>query len=124
MTLLMYIILGAATGIKVRPLSCREYRGQQRATLIIDLWMAPQQVLLYFYCVAYAKRSPSIEALAEDHRSTCIVGRFPMQRTFLVWTPLGYALTLASSLPVGMTSFPTQLPYSLPLSPPGTGGQS
>jgi hypothetical protein len=27
-----------------------------------------QQVLLYFYCIAYAKRSPSIEALAEDHR--------------------------------------------------------
>ena len=25
-------------------------------------------MLLYFYCIAYAKRSPTLEALAEDHR--------------------------------------------------------
>jgi cation diffusion facilitator family transporter len=42
MTLLLYIVLGVATGIKV---------------------------LLYFYCIAYAKRSPTLEALAEDHRN-------------------------------------------------------
>jgi divalent metal cation (Fe/Co/Zn/Cd) transporter len=69
MTLLLYIILGVATGIKVCHL--HEYSPIKHGYHILTLHtcLYSQKVLLYFYCITYAKRSPTLEALAEDHRS-------------------------------------------------------
>ena len=59
MDLLMYIILGAATLIKV------PVRAERLCKLGLCCPRGCMQVLLYFYCVALQHRSDSIMALAE-----------------------------------------------------------